>query len=358
MKLMRNTRWLAAAIFSLVIFAGSNFSQSATDSSASIALVLIGNGDGVTTRIAPALAIRSDGVYLVPNHILADAKEVQIRLKNGEIFDDVVLVGSDERRDIAAIRIDGAQVNVFEPVLPESLKSGDPLTLITHSPGKLWLNTPGKMSATRLADEIPGAGQGFRVIQFQAELSAGMDGGILLSSTGVPVGFMTRDVQSPVDSAAALPLISVKNIASERRRSFGSGKALTIPTDASLNAARNPTKDPKDLILNAKTVIVDSRTTFFKTQQLINELNKRKEIKDLGWVFVESWVARSKADLIIELDHQIMTFDFTFAITHRKTSIVIAAGKAVIADGASGAPKMVDQILKSIAALTKPVPGK
>ena len=67
-----------------------------------------------------------------------------------------------------------------------------------------------------------------------------------------------------------------------------------------------------------------------------------------------SWDARNKADLIIELDHQILSFDFTFSISHRRTSTLITAGKVVISDGASGAPKMVDKIIKNLNELVTP----
>lgn len=67
-----------------------------------------------------------------------------------------------------------------------------------------------------------------------------------------------------------------------------------------------------------------------------------------------SWDSKNKADLIIELDHQILSFDFTFTVRHRRTSTLITAGKVIIADGASGAPKMVDKIIKNLNQLISP----
>src|ERR1039458_1193654 len=48
---------------------------------------------------------RSDGVLLTSYHALKNAREVQVRLKSGETFDRAVLMGVDERRDVAAVRI-------------------------------------------------------------------------------------------------------------------------------------------------------------------------------------------------------------------------------------------------------------
>lgn len=323
-----------------------------------VAVVLVGDGEGVVTRIAPAVAVKP-GVFLVPNHVLKEAKELQIRLKSGEIFDELSLIGSDERRDVAAIRVDGTDISVSEPIGTDELKAEDKLVLVTHSPEKLWFLTPARFTGTKLADEVEGAGQGYRVMQFGGELAVGFDGGVVFAENGRPVGLMTREVAVPINAGFAVPISTVSGLANgDRRRSFGSGKALQLPTEASLRSARNPSSDPKDLFLSSKKVYVNSRTTFFKEQQLINEIKKRQEIKDWGWILItDSWDARNKADLVIEIDHQILTFNFTYTITHRRSSVVISSGKVIIADGASGAPKMVDRIIKNLGELVGQKPA-
>ncbi len=354
------TRYLSVTLLvllpSLLLFGQTSDGVLKQDPSDSVAIVLIGDGEGVVTKIAPAVAISSAGVLLVPLHVIKDAKEVQVRLKTGEIFDDVALLGSDERRDVAAIRIQASDLPVKNFAGIDEVKQGENLTIFTHSPGKLWTQTAGKLTGSKMADEMLGAGQGFRIIQFDAELSAGMDGGVIFRADGTLVALITREIVAPTNSGFAIPISNIKALGSgERARSFGSGKDLNMPTEASLKAAKNPSTDPKDLFLNSKKVYVETNTTFFKEQQLINELNKRKEIKDWGWIIMTgSWDSRNKADLIIELDHQILSFDFTFSVRHRRTSTMITAGKVAIADGASGAPKMVDKIIKNLNEIVNP----
>ncbi len=351
---------LASSLFVFTNAQSSKEGSKPTDAAATVALVLVGDGEGVVTKIAPAVMIKAEGVMLVPYHIIKDAKELQVRLKGGEIFDNVFLLGSDERRDVAAIRIQTSDLAVSPIVSDEDLKEGEGLVVVSQNPGSLWTQTPGSFSASKMADEVPGAGQGFHIFQFKAELSAGMQGGVVFRSDGSLVGLITSDLAAPTNSGFAVPIKNVRGLADDHNsRSFGSGKALNIPSEASLKAAQNPSMDPRDLLLAAKTIYVYSNTTYFKEQQLINELNKRKEVKEWGWVFTTgSWDARNKADLIIELDHQILSFDFTFTVRHRKSSILISAGKAVIADGASGAPKMGDKIIKSISEIINPKPAK
>src|SRR5882724_1651747 len=76
--------------------------------------VLVGKGDGQVAGVASGVIIRSDGVILTANHVVKGMREVQVRLKSGEIYDQVELMASDERRDVAALRISAAGL----PVLP------------------------------------------------------------------------------------------------------------------------------------------------------------------------------------------------------------------------------------------------
>ncbi len=335
--------------------------QGSGTSLSTIAVVLVGDGEGNTIRIAPAVAIKSDGVFLVPLDVVKDAKELQIRLQNGEVFDDVSMISLDGRRNVATIKIRGVELKVAESPNADALKLGEKLTIVMHSPGNLWSETIASVTGSKMADEIQGAGQGFRVLQFEAELPGGIDGAIVLNASGNPVAVLTNEVVAPNNSGFAIPIASVKNLGDgASTRSFGNGKALTLPASlAALKLLRNPSKDPKDLLLSSKTIAVNSRTSLFKEAQLITELKKRKEINELGWVFLDpGWESRNKADLVIEIDHQVFTFDFTFTITHRRTSIVIASGKAIIADGASGSKKMGDQIIKSLSAVKGTKPAK
>ncbi|MEO6656487.1 MAG: trypsin-like peptidase domain-containing protein [Pyrinomonadaceae bacterium] len=325
----------------------------------SVAIVLVGDGEGVVKKIASAVSLKSEGVLLVPYHVVKDAKEVQVRLKSGEIFDDVSLLGIDERRDVAAIKIRSADLTTTTGVSIDDLKVGDTLYLFTHYPGKLWSMQVGKLMGVKLADEVPGAGEGFRVIQFDGSLPE-MDGGVISNSNGVPVGIVTKEYSSPRNSGFAVPISNVKGLADlERSRTFPSGSALKLPQSEAVFRASKLPDTPLSLLEKSETIYVETNTTFFKEQQLINELNKRKEVKEWGWVLTTgSYEARNKADIIIELDHQILTFNFTFTVRHRRSSILLSAGKVTIADGASGAPKMVDNIIKSISVIKNPPPSK
>src|SRR5208282_538665 len=68
-------------------------------------LILAGEGAGRLNSISTGVVVRPSGVILTAYHGIKDAKEVRVRFKSGEAFDRVTLIGVDERRDIAAVKI-------------------------------------------------------------------------------------------------------------------------------------------------------------------------------------------------------------------------------------------------------------
>src|SRR5262249_50704924 len=152
------------------------------------AIVLSGEGAGRLTAISTAVVVRPDGFLLAAYHALKDAREVQVRLKSGETFDRVTLVGVDERRDVAAIKISSANLPALNIGSGQNTRPGDVAYAVTNSNGLSWSATQGIFAAMRMADEIAGAGNGYRILQFTAPVGAGSSGGPLVDAKGNLVG--------------------------------------------------------------------------------------------------------------------------------------------------------------------------
>lgn len=118
--------------------------------------ILVGKGDGQLAGVGSGVVVRSDGVILTANHVVKGMREVQVRLKSGEIFDQVELIASDERRDVAALRIAATGL----PVLPignsTNTASGATVFVVSNAVGLPWTASSGILSATRMADDVPG----------------------------------------------------------------------------------------------------------------------------------------------------------------------------------------------------------
>jgi S1-C subfamily serine protease len=68
-------------------------------------LILSGEGGGRLAAIGTGVIVRPNGVILTAFHAIKNAREVQVCLNTGDVYDQVVLLGSDERRDIVALKI-------------------------------------------------------------------------------------------------------------------------------------------------------------------------------------------------------------------------------------------------------------
>ena len=285
-------------------------------------IVLAGEGAGRLHSIATGVIISKDGVILTALHAIKGAAEVQVRMANGEVFDRVELLGSDERRDVAAIKISAGGLPNLAPRSNSALVPGDPVYAVTNANGLAWSATEGIVSAIRPADEIPGAGSGFRLLQFSAPIAPGSSGGALVDKTGDVVGIITG---STGNSGFAVPVESVLGLAdSGHRVALGGGSLLQMPAkqmaDVPQSSAAISNADPRQIVKNARTIFIHSKTSFLTIDTLDRALALQKEWPRLELTIVQD---QRVADLLIEIDRPLFTYVHTFVITDKKTSIVL-----------------------------------
>jgi hypothetical protein len=319
------------------------------------AIVLSGEGAGRLNAISTAVLVRPDGILLTAYHVLKNAREVQVRLKSGETFDHVTLLGLDERRDIAAIRISAVNLPSLITGSAQSTRPGDIAYAVTNANGLTWSATQGIFAAIRMADEIPGAGQGYRVLPFTAPVAPGSSGGPLVNAKGNLVGVITRG--NTQGAAFAVPIESVIGlIDGGLNTALGDGAALQLATNQPSPSSRAMANaDPKQLLRAAKTALIRSRTSFFTPETLEREFVRQAGYETLGLVFVKD--ARV-ADLAITIDRPLFTYTFTYAIIDSKTSVVLDTGKVTAIDGNSAAGKIAKEIVKRLAVLRQTENGR
>jgi putative serine protease PepD len=162
--------------------------------SPAVVLILVSSGDGQVSGIGSGVIVRADGVVLTANHVLKGMREVQVRLKSGDIYDRVELIGADERRDIAALRIPATGFPVVPTVNSADARPGASVYVVANGAGLPWTASSGVRSALRMADEVPGAGNGYRLLQFTASLSPGSSGGVLVDAQAHALGIVVGSV--------------------------------------------------------------------------------------------------------------------------------------------------------------------
>ena len=321
--------------------------------------ILVGKGDGQVAGVASGVIIRSDGVILTANHVVKGMREVQVRLKSGEIYDQVELIASDERRDVAALRIPATGL----PVLPignsANAASGATVFVVSNAVGLPWTASSGILSATRMADDVPGAGSGYRILQFTAPLSPGSSGGVLVDAEarilGIVVGSLSVgqnvNFAVPIDSIAGLGNASGGTRFDSGARLQPIGAKATAATAAPSNPPAAPVVPP-DLTLprpeqrQMHTISVHSKTIYLRRERLQDDILKTPMFPHLGLRFADYG---QTADIAITVDRPVMTFDWTYTMVYQPKSLTLASGLVEATDEFDAGPKLAAVIVEQLA---------
>jgi hypothetical protein len=320
--------------------------------------ILVGKGDGQLAGVASGVIIRSDGVILTANHVVKGMREVQVRLKSGEIYDQVELIASDERRDVAALRIPATGL----PVLPfgnsAGAASGAVVFVVSNAVGLPWTASSGILSATRMADDVPGAGNGYRILQFTAPLSPGSSGGVLVDAEARILGIVVGSFSVGQNINFAVPIESVAGLANAsggtrfdsggRLQSFGAKATGNAPGVAPA-APPNPTL-PRPDQRQMHTVSVHSKTIYLRRERLQDDIHKTAMFQHLGLRFADYG---QTADIAITVDRPVMTFDWTYTLVFQPKSLTLASGTVEATDEFDAGPKLAAVIVEQLASVVQ-----
>ena len=353
----------------------ANYDQPSSNQLLDAIVTVLIAADGDAQAVGSGLVVRGDGLVLTPYHLVKGAREIKVRLRNGETFDRAELVATDERRDVAILRIPATTLYPLIVAMPEEALVGARVWVVAATAG--GASPQGVLTAVSLADEIPGAGVGYRVLKFNVPTNAGAQGGVLVDERGRALGLVTAPPQVQ-GQAYAVPLSSIVGLV--RAVGVQTSPVAPLQTQVATRPFPIPQQDvsvpqrpvtplaprgpgsvvvkpsrPVDVLLASKTIYVTTRTTFFKPEHLINELKKRAELDAWGLSFVDDVQV---ADLILTLDHVVFTWKFTFTLTHQRTGVVVATGSRIIWDGNLGAPYMAERVVEKLTQVRAQVPTK
>ena len=351
--------------------------------SPAVAMVLATQSASETNAVAgAAIVIYADGDLLLPYHLIRNAYAVQVRFKSGEVFDRVKLLGFDERRDVAAIRISASGLPVLPLAAASEINPGDQVVSLFHPAGQPWSTSTGVITSFRLADEIPGAGTGFRVFQFTAPASPGVNSGVLVDSKGRALGLITGSLDGGQSLNFAVPIENVLGLVDTLPvKTFASGSQLlpphpgaqpapvqpipppptpaatlpaapTAPGEADQPPAPKPHQEPatsKDreyLLRHFSTMYVDARgAKFFGADRLKADLATNKDFAALHISVIDDPKA---ADTILIVGYSAV-WDFPFELKHQASSIMLVAGKGVgPLSGILGARDVASELIKAL----------
>jgi Trypsin-like peptidase domain len=314
----------------------------------SVAVVLTGAGAGRLSGVGSAIIVRSDGILLTAYHVIKDAREVQVRLKTGEIYDRVELIAVDERRDVAAIRIPAANLPALVVAPLEESRLGEPVFVVSNPSGLTWSASAGVSSAVRPVEEVLPTKSGYRVLQFTAPVSPGSSGGPVVDSKGRALAMVVFSQKGQALNFA-VPMNAAIGLADGTEHTpLPSGADLQpLQPERPPSSATIALENPTDLLRNARTVFIHTRTVWFTTATLERDLMKQRGFHDLGLTVVRD---SKLADLTVEVDRPLWTYTFTVAIQDARTSMLLGNTQVIAASGDLAAPTLADKIVKMIGA--------
>jgi putative serine protease PepD len=200
-----------------------------------------GMGDG------SGIVIDADGLILTNAHVVADARRITVTTATGSTALPAELVGADELRDIALLRVDtsaaasgGGALTPAELGRSADLLVGDDVVAIGNALGLRGdpTVTTGIVSAlNRTFDDLTG------MIQTDAAINPGNSGGPLVNMFGQVIGINTAGAgEDGQNINFAIPIDAARAIAQRLRSGQGPapvaflGVATTEPPDGGLGA--------------------------------------------------------------------------------------------------------------------------
>jgi len=148
---------------------------------------------------------------------------------------------------------------------------------------------------------------------------------------------------APARLFAQLPLTPAVELVEHAAAEAASLEEAATPAPA-------PAEEPRDhkpgyLLRIARSLAVCSRDRHIPVDTLIGELLREKGFSDFDLNIVRD---QHSADLVMQIDHPLHLFDFTYIITDRRTGVVLASGKVIAWDGIRAAPPLAKKVVAGL----------
>jgi serine protease Do len=174
-------------------------------------------GDFKQNSLGSGFIIDSEGYIITNNHVIADADEIKVKLKDGKEF-SAEIIGKDPTTDIALLKIKPAK-NLPALTLGDSsdLEVGQWVVAIGNPFGLEDTVTAGIVSAK---GRVIGAGPYDDFIQTDASINPGNSGGPLLNLNGEVVGINTAIIAGGGGGIGfAIPINMAKDVIAQLKKS-------------------------------------------------------------------------------------------------------------------------------------------
>ena len=172
--------------------------------------------------IGSGFIVRADGYIVTNNHVVENARQLQVILRDGAKKFDARVIGTSPEDDIAVIKVDAQNLPALNWGDSNALKVGQLAIAIGSPLGQQNSVTKGVISALHRFISIPNPSTGLvenilNAIQTDAQINPGNSGGPLLNSAGQVIGvnFAIEQAQAGPGLGFALDGNAARDIANQ-----------------------------------------------------------------------------------------------------------------------------------------------
>ena len=179
------------------------------------------SGGRESRSLGSGFIVSDDGYILTNNHVIDDADEIIVRMVDRREFDAEV-VGTDERSDLALLKVNAKGLPVLKMAGDDSLKVGEWVLAIGSPFGLDYSVSSGIVSAIGRSIRDVGGGTYVPFIQTDVAINPGNSGGPLFNMRGEVVGINSQ-IYSPsggsVGLSFAIPVGLAVNVMGQLKQS-------------------------------------------------------------------------------------------------------------------------------------------
>ena len=166
--------------------------------------------DGSKRGLGSGVIFTSEGGILTNNHVVEDAKSVNVKLKDGRVF-SATLAGRDPATDLAVLKIDAKSLPAVTFADSDAARPGEVVLAIGSPLGLSHTVTMGVLSAKGRG----GANPVEDYLQTDASINAGNSGGPLVNLSGAVLGINTMTASKAQGISLSIPANMSKRVAEQ-----------------------------------------------------------------------------------------------------------------------------------------------
>ena len=169
-----------------------------------------------TEGVGSGVIFRSDGYIVTNNHVVANAKELNVSLADGRTLKGK-LIGTDEATDLAVVKVNAKDLPTATFGNSDNIVVGEPAIAIGNPMGLEFKGsvTAGVISALNRTLSVQD--RSFKLIQTDAAINPGNSGGALVNADGEVIGINSAKIatEGVEGMGFSIPINTVRTVVSE-----------------------------------------------------------------------------------------------------------------------------------------------